>query len=121
MGTQIEFEGTEEQFGALTRQCEMTEALLANTLSQRIAGMSAKDNFDFILSWFATVRHMAQAAWMTSGVKVKVNQETVLEPTKEQMSRLMNTVVAYAQKELKTTLTDAQKELMYLRLVQALR
>lgn len=120
MMTQIKFQGTEEQFAALTRQCEMSEALLANTLSQRIAGMSAEENINFILSWFSSVRHMSQAAYMTSGIRVQVNEETVLEPSKSVTFKLMDAVIPYLEKELKLTLSDAQKESIYIRMVQAL-
>jgi hypothetical protein len=71
-GIQIKIQGTEEQFKQMTLQCEMTEAMFANTLARRIEGMKAEESIEFILNWFQSVRHMAQAALMSSGIKTAV-------------------------------------------------
>ena len=71
-GIHIRVQGTEEQFKQMTGQCELTEALFAQTLARRIEGMKAEESIEFILSWFQSVRHMAQAALMSSGIKTSV-------------------------------------------------
>lgn len=70
--TQIHFEGTNEQIQTMTQMCELTEKLFAQTLAQRIEGMKAEESLEFILSWFQSVRHMAQAQLMLSGIKFRV-------------------------------------------------
>jgi len=85
-GIQIKVQGTEEQFKQMTGQCELTEALFAQTLARRIEGMKAEEAIEFILSWFQSVRHMAQASLMSSGIKTSVEPigaKAALEPMRQ--------------------------------------
>ena len=68
----FQIKGTEQQFGQMVLNCQMTEALFARTLAKRIAGLSAEDSEPLIQSWFESVRHMAQAQLMLSGIEAKV-------------------------------------------------
>lgn len=124
--TQLKVHGTPEQFEQMSKMSQLHEELLALTLAKRIAGMQPEQSIEFILSWFNTVRHMAQATWMTSGITVEVDGQMLLSQapravTKGQMFKLMDVVIPLIEKEAKTKLTDEAKETVYHKLAEALK
>lgn len=68
----LSMQATDEQVLRMEQTCAMSEQLLALTLAKRIHNMSSLDSIHFILDWFRTVRSMAQANLMASGIKYDV-------------------------------------------------
>lgn len=71
----IKMRATDEQVLAYNRNCDQTEALFAGTLANRISGMSADEAYPFIVDWFKSVRQMAVAHHITSGIQFEVTKE----------------------------------------------
>jgi hypothetical protein len=65
---------TNEQVEQMNRQCEMSEQLFALTLAQHLQGKTQEEAIPAICDWFKTVRHMAQANYITSGIQVVTNE-----------------------------------------------
>lgn len=72
---QLKFEATDEQVKTMERNCSLTEALFARTLAKRIEGMNAEQSIPYIEDWFRSVRSMAQANLIISGIKVDVSPD----------------------------------------------
>lgn len=72
--TQIKFQATAQQVQQMEQNCQLTESLMAMTLARRIEGMKAEESIPYIESWFKSVRSMAQANFMLSGIKTEVTE-----------------------------------------------
>lgn len=71
----IEMKATDDQVRRYEFMCNMNEGLLAQTLAKRIEGLKAEESVTFIQSWFESVRNMAIAAHLTSGIKISITPE----------------------------------------------
>lgn len=76
MTTKIHIQATHQQVEQFNQRCELSEMLFAKTLAERIQGMSAADAEPFILDWFKSVRTMAVANHITSGIKAGIAEPT---------------------------------------------
>lgn len=57
----------------MEHRCDLSEALMAETLARRLkVAMSEEDTVQCIRDWFQSVRSMAQANLMASGVQFDV-------------------------------------------------
>lgn len=63
---------TQQRIQNHERQCELFEALLTATLSERIQGLPIEQRRHFIADWFKSVRTMAVANWIASGIETRV-------------------------------------------------
>lgn len=66
---EIHFNGTPEQFEALHNNCAISEAMMARTLLCALSQNPPEKQIDFVLDWFRSVRFMAQANLISSGIK----------------------------------------------------
>lgn len=65
--------GTPEQFRQIEENCSMSEAMFATTLWQRLKNRQPDEPLaeeDLIMEWFKSVRMIAQANYVMSGVQL---------------------------------------------------
>lgn len=67
---QFRLRATNDQVEDMNRRCEMSEQLFALTLATRLQGLPREEMLPIICDWFRTVRHMAHANYIVSGIQV---------------------------------------------------
>jgi hypothetical protein len=69
--TRVELYATDDQILEFERRCALSEHLMAITLARRVERLKAKEAEPFIQDWFRTVRSMAIANHITSGIRLE--------------------------------------------------
>lgn len=74
LGTQIHLKCSNEQAAEFRNRCRQSEALFAGTLIERLGVPMTDGNADLVLEWFKSVRDMAVANWINSGIEASTNE-----------------------------------------------
>ena len=72
---QLSVRATDDQIKQMDSACELSEQLMAINMANRIHKVSALEALPFIKGFFQTVRFMAQANLMSSGIKYSVTRD----------------------------------------------
>ena len=73
----LRIQGSEGQAKQFHDNCRRTEALFAGTLMNRFKIPMTDENADLVMSWFKSVRDMATANWISSGMKASNHEHAM--------------------------------------------
>lgn len=70
----VSVRASDNQINDMTARCELSEQLMARTLSAALKAHPEDSHYELIVDWFKAVRMSGQAALMTSGIQYSVSR-----------------------------------------------